>query len=184
MKPWKISEAKTQTAKGQADTFLHLIDARGDAPPLREAADNTAPSGYVLRYWLAETMQDKLQGAAVLFRHPWRPSGVFSLQIGVVPEKRRQGIGSALFQEALTVASSLHAQRLLTEVNGSNAEALAFAIRHGFTLTQQFRTMVLDVAAFPFARFASLVEHVAAESGIHLFSFAEAGDIRCRIGAW
>jgi RimJ/RimL family protein N-acetyltransferase len=175
MKSWKVVEAATTAEREKADTLLHQLGARGDAPPQRDTSEEMQQSGYVLRYWLAEAAEDNACGAAVLFRQPWRPPGVFSLQIGVVPEKRRQGMGSALFHEALSVACSLDAKRLLAEVDGNNSDALAFAQGHGFTLIQQFRTMVLDVADFPFARFSPLVER-AAQKGVHVFSFAEVGD--------
>jgi ribosomal-protein-alanine N-acetyltransferase len=54
------------------------------------------------------------------------------LSIGVLPERRRSGIGSRVLTGALAGAGRLGARRLFLEVAADNAAACGFYRRHGF----------------------------------------------------
>jgi len=55
------------------------------------------------------------------------------LNIGVVPERQRGGLGSALLTYLFDTARAGGAMRMFLEVRRSNANGRAFYLRHGFT---------------------------------------------------
>lgn len=55
------------------------------------------------------------------------------LNISIVPERRREGLGSALLQHLIAVAQEKGAARMFLEVRSSNVSGLALYRRHGFT---------------------------------------------------
>jgi ribosomal-protein-alanine N-acetyltransferase len=56
------------------------------------------------------------------------------LNLAVLPEARRQGIGSRLLVQVLEEARQAGARRVWLEVRASNAAAIRFYERHGFRL--------------------------------------------------
>jgi len=54
------------------------------------------------------------------------------LNLAVHPEARRQGVGSALLEEAVRWSRGLEAKKALLEVRASNVAALQFYERHQF----------------------------------------------------
>ncbi len=56
------------------------------------------------------------------------------LNLGVAPERRRSGFGSALLVHLLAQARAFEATRMLLEVRRSNGPALALYHHHGFVL--------------------------------------------------
>lgn len=61
-------------------------------------------------------------------RPPQEPDGIATVIVRVLPEHRRQGIGSAYLSAELGEAFSLGARRIETVVLASNDEGLAFAL--------------------------------------------------------
>jgi ribosomal-protein-alanine N-acetyltransferase len=57
------------------------------------------------------------------------------LNFAVRAGSRRQGTGTALFEEALERSKSFAAERVILEVRASNLVALRFYERHGFVVT-------------------------------------------------
>ncbi|MGH9794305.1 MAG: ribosomal protein S18-alanine N-acetyltransferase [Candidatus Acidiferrales bacterium] len=60
------------------------------------------------------------------------PGEVEILNMAVVPQSRRAGVGSRLLRHALEVARAAGAQRVFLEVRESNRAAIALYARHGF----------------------------------------------------
>ncbi|MDN6180860.1 MAG: GNAT family N-acetyltransferase [Halomonas subglaciescola] len=54
--------------------------------------------------------------------------------VGVLPERRGQGVGDALVRAARRMAERFNSERLLLEVRASNAAAIALYERHGFSV--------------------------------------------------
>ena len=73
-------------------------------------------AGQVIGYGLMMLVQDEVQ----------------LLNIAIVPERRRQGLGDALLEHLSLVARRHGATRMFLEVRSSNAPALALYRRHGF----------------------------------------------------
>lgn len=57
------------------------------------------------------------------------------LNFAVLPDSRRQGIGTELLRAALEWGASFHAESVILEVRASNAAALRFYERHNFRVT-------------------------------------------------
>lgn len=73
--------------------------------------------------------------------------GVVTVIVRILPEHRRQGLGSAYLSSELAHARSLGAERIETVVLASNAEGLAFAAAHGFVEHDRY---LLDGDTIPF----------------------------------
>lgn len=54
--------------------------------------------------------------------------------VGVLPERRGQGVGDALMRAAQRMAERFHSERLLLEVRAGNAAAITLYQRHGFNV--------------------------------------------------
>jgi GNAT superfamily N-acetyltransferase len=56
----------------------------------------------------------------------------------VLPQHRRQGFGTTLYDRALAVAATMGAQRIGTVVLAANSDGLEFALRRGFVETERY----------------------------------------------
>ena len=79
--------------------------------------------------------------------------------VRILPEHRRQGLGSRYLGHALDVAVALGAQTVQTIVLESNADGLAFAQRRGFVETERY---VLDGDTVAYVHLERAVEDGAA----------------------
>jgi ribosomal-protein-alanine N-acetyltransferase len=104
--------------------FTGVTGAAWSAPALRSILDMPAS-----RAWLSR-MADR-PGGLLLARAAGDDAEI--LTFGVVPEERRRGHGRALITAAAVWARDLGLDRLVLEVAVSNAPALAFYRRCGFT---------------------------------------------------
>jgi ribosomal protein S18 acetylase RimI-like enzyme len=93
----------------------------------------------------------------------------------VHPAQRNQGIGSALYDEALQFAQANGATLLSSHVNESQPEGLGFAQRRNFTVARREFESMLALQSFDERLFAEVIETVEA-TGIRFLSFAELGD--------
>lgn len=85
---------------------------------------------------------------------------VYRLDVGVVPEARRRGHGSALLDAALTVLRGRAARLVRTGAKESMTEGVAFLERRGFLETKRDWESRLPVQTFDFAPFAGARERV------------------------
>ena len=102
-----------------------------------------------------------------------RRPGVCSFTLWIDPEQWSEELADALFDRAVEFAHSREAKRLTTYLTLHDpADPLVpFLARHGFTEIDRIAPVMLDLAHFDPARFAS-----PAPDGITFFSYAEAGD--------
>jgi GNAT superfamily N-acetyltransferase len=91
--------------------------------------------------------------------NPW-------VHIWVSPEERRQGIGSALFEEASRWATGRGHAGFEAWIRAGSAPSLAFAVARGFEETGREYGLVLDLTAVE-------APQVAPPDGIDLISWAE-----------
>jgi [ribosomal protein S18]-alanine N-acetyltransferase len=79
------------------------------------------------------------------------------LNFAVAPERRRRGVGNALFKEAVGWGTTFGAEKTFLEVRVSNLAAIRFYERHGFQVTgrrpRYYTSPIEDalVLAAPFA---------------------------------
>ena len=81
--------------------------------------------------WVAEE-HNSLAGFLVARRVG---SDIEILNVAVLSEARRKGVGSLLLREALEWGGLCHARQAHLEVRASNAAAVHFYERHGFVIT-------------------------------------------------
>lgn len=155
-----------------------LVTAAGRAPvtaaDLRDQLQK-APPGSVIRWMLAEDGEGEPVGVSKVTRFPWWSSGRYDLWLGVAPDQRRQGIGSALFDEALAFLAAQGATRLEAEVADDDEPSLAFAAHRGYGVNRHLLLSTLAVAAFDPAPLAHVLPYVEA-AGIRFFTMADVGN--------
>ena len=102
-----------------------------------------------------------------------RKPGVCGVTIWVAQERRNQGAGSALYDEAVKFAQARGAARMQTWLTlyAPDEPGIRFVARRGFTEVDRIVPVMLDLATFDRAKFTS-----PAPDGISFFSYAEAGD--------
>lgn len=115
---------------------------------------------------------DRPVGFGRVVRAPWDAPGRAKQQVIVLPEHRRQGAGSALQAKGERFAASHDMTRLVSDVNDTDAESLAFAQSRGYVIDRHYYNSFLDPIAFDETPFAAVLEAVFA-SGIRFFSFAD-----------
>ena len=80
-------------------------------------------------------------------RPPSEPDGVAAVIIRILPDHRRQGLGTEYLEAELAHARSTGALRIETVVLASNPDGLAFALAHGFVAHDRY---LLDGQTIPF----------------------------------
>lgn len=80
-------------------------------------------------------------------RPPEGPDAVGTVIVRILPEHRRQGLGTAYLRAELAHARGHGARRIKTVVLASNTDGLAFAAAHGFVEQDRY---LLDGHTVPF----------------------------------
>lgn len=96
-------------------------------------------------------------GAALLEWDTEHNTHLGEVDVDVVPERRRQGIGTALLDRLVTEADAVGLTTLVGEVNvvGGASPGLGFAVAHGFASVHTEHHLVLDLPLTP-TRLATL----------------------------
>jgi GNAT superfamily N-acetyltransferase len=96
---------------------------------------------------------------------PQRPDVAF-VMLAVLPDHRRRGVGTALYQEVSTWLAERDVHRMDVPVHEDDEDAIAFAERRGFQEVERNRRMILDLTT---------LEPPALDppSGIEILSWAE-----------
>jgi GNAT superfamily N-acetyltransferase len=100
--------------------------------------------------------------------HPDR----YSFDMFVVPEARRRGHGTALYEAAIATLRSRNALAATGGVKESMADGVAFFAKRGWREVKRDWESRLKVAGFDFAKFASADERIAKE-GITIATLAD-----------
>lgn len=114
-------------------------------------------------------------GYISIIRQPWMPPGHFWLRMIVDPALRMRGIGTFLYDHALSILQEEAATHLISEVSESCAECLQFVRQRGFSIERHLFVSRLYLSDFEDTRFAEVIEAVEA-AGIRLFTFADIED--------
>lgn len=94
------------------------------------------------------------------------------LDMGVVPQARRRGHGSALYEAALSVLRGRKARRVRAGTKESMGDGVQFLLHRGFTEVKRDWESRLPLREFDFARFAGARERVEA-AAIRITTLAE-----------
>ncbi len=100
------------------------------------------------RTWGSVNLLSLVDGspAGIGWTGPVQQSGLWC-GFGVVPESRRQGAGSALYEGLSDVARERGLDGLLLEVLQSDSDSLAWVERRGFTEIERQEALALDLTA-------------------------------------
>ena len=137
--------------------------------------DRNFPKDGIRRQMAALDSEGDVIGYNDCAHRPYMLPGSFQVEVVVLPEYRRQGIGAQLFQDALTFAQTEHATRLESHVRDHDPDWLCFAQARGFQVERHIFESTLDLATFDETRFAGVIESVQAQ-GVHFFTLAEIGN--------
>ncbi len=141
--------------------------------------------GHIVRRSIVRDDGGDVIGYGVVHHGPWNQPHEFYLWIGVAAAKRRQGMGQALYDYALTTIRSLDGTTLGSEVGEDQAAGLHFAQRQGFVQQKHTFQSKLDLRQFDESAFSATVDSVQAQ-GIRLYSMADVADTptaRCALYA-
>jgi GNAT superfamily N-acetyltransferase len=124
---------------------------------------------WLRRYVAVAGTPERVVGYGALWQ-VWRHK--FRIDLAVVAEHRRRGIGGLLLDRLADQARTAGAATLQARADSDWVQSLAFLHRRGFTETMRMHRLVLDVATATLAPFAG-VEHRLAGEGIVLTTLAE-----------
>lgn len=107
--------------------YAHNLIVPGDVLSLDDVRARTGRNHMEVAY-----LGDALIGCTTV-RPPTKDNGATATVIArVLPEHRRRGLGTRLYERALAQARALDAQVIETVVLASNQDGLYFAEQHGF----------------------------------------------------
>ncbi len=117
---------------------------------------DTLEPQYQTAFFVSE-FENQIVGVSEIYRHPgmYHPHKFFG-NVFVHPDKRNQGIGTALYQQALEFLTALEAICFRTQIAESDTHSIHFATTRGFTESKRDFESLLTVKNFDFSRFAKL----------------------------
>jgi len=133
------------------------------------------PPGRIARRMAAVDAQDQVMGYGMVTHEPSAPAHDFYVWVTVDPHWRRQGIGSALYADALAFLHSQSATNFKSEVRDDSPDSLRFAQQRGFAIDRHHFESTLDLAAFDETPYPAVFATLAA-AGIRFFSLADVHD--------
>ncbi|WP_328417705.1 GNAT family N-acetyltransferase [Streptomyces violaceus] len=113
--------------------YVHNLIIPGDVLSLDDIRARTGRNRMEVAY-----LGDVLVGCTTV-RPPTGDNGTTATVIArVLPEHRRRGLGTRLYERALDQARALNAQVIETVVLASNPDGLRFAEHHGFVEIERY----------------------------------------------
>jgi len=136
---------------------------------------HTSP-GRACRWMAATNERDEVIGfSEVVHETSWSPAGHFFVRVTVDPQRRGQGVGSALYADAQAFLHSQRAISLASEVRDDCPASLRFAERRGFTVERHHFISALDLTTFDETPYRGVIPALEA-AGIRFFSLADLRD--------
>ncbi|MEW5870961.1 MAG: GNAT family N-acetyltransferase [Chloroflexota bacterium] len=138
------------------------------------------PPGRICRRMVAASSGDPgapVAGYSVVTHEPWFSEGHFYVWVAVEAAWQRQGIGAALYADALDFLREQESTNLKTQVRDDSPASLHFAQERGFAVDHHLFESTLDLTGFDESRFQE--DLLACEdAGLRIFSLADVGDTR------
>lgn len=122
--------------------------------------------------WVAEDEQGQVIAYAHAWRAPWTEPGDLMLNLVVHPEKRRTGVGRAIYDEVRRWSAEVKASRLIAFMKDDDAASLAFAERRGYVQERHMFESVLELAAFEGGKLLDTIP-AARRTGIEFVTLAD-----------
>ena len=142
-------------------------------PERLRARDESAPAHCLRGRWVAEEGGAVLGAGGYEQRADMYAPGRYEVQVHVLPDRQRQGIGGRLYgavSEALSLRSPSELRAFCLETDSG---AIGFLTRRGFVQTRRDGQASLDLAAFDSDGWPSSKK---LPPGIHIVSFADIAD--------
>jgi GNAT superfamily N-acetyltransferase len=133
------------------------------------------PLGRICRRMVATDERDEAIGYSAAVHESWSPARHFYVWVTVDPQRRGQGVGSALYADAQAFLESQGAISLTSEVRDDCPASLRFAERRGFSVEGHQFESTLDLAAFGETPYQGVIPALEA-AGMRFFSMADLGD--------
>lgn len=145
-------------------------------PPSEETLRATLSAAMPLRRFTAAIAPDAaLIGYCSLTRLASAPPQQATIWVAAHPDYRRQGIATALYQDAYAALQAHQIHELRSHVDEYEQAGLAFAQRLGFTIARHFFRSTLDLGVFDETPFLASL-HTAQAHGIAFATLAALGD--------
>lgn len=116
-------------------------------------------------------------GYSLVTHEPWFLPGHFYVWAAVEAAWQRQGIGAALYADALDFLREQGAASLKTQARDDSPASLHFARQRGFAIDRHLFESTLDLTRFDEARFQEDLL-ISENAGLRIFSLADVGDTR------
>jgi GNAT superfamily N-acetyltransferase len=162
----------------KAEDYAQLAEMLSLSRERPFSAEQLQKAGRGLKIWhtrVAVQDGDHIFGTYVLSQSESDGDGRYQINIDVQPQQQRQGIGTALYQDAVKFAQTNGLTSLYSYVYEKLAGGLDFSRKPGFASIRQALHSELDVAAFDERPFA----HYLLGNEAHGYTFttlAELGD--------
>lgn len=138
-------------------------------PEVLEARDATVNASWSRRRLVLGLNDGTRVGMATIMRIPtWKP-GKVDVQIIVMPEFRRRGIGTTVAHWLADRAHEMEAKVLQVMTRDSDEESIRYVHSFGAVFDMSLFDLELDLASFDFAPFGSLITGLE-DSGYRFFA--------------
>jgi GNAT superfamily N-acetyltransferase len=155
-----------------AGSNLSYPDYSWSVKEARHQDDNWDHSRYFRKRILAEE-DGRIVGAVDVAHRPSRfHPDRYSFDLWVLPDRRRQGHGSALYEAAVALLRERNALAATAGVKESMTDGVEFTKKRGWVEVKRDWESRLVVAGFDFDRFAGALERVTAQ-GIRISTYAD-----------
>lgn len=161
-----------------ADQYVELVNLIMPDPVtverVREWARNFPRDG-IRQQMVALDENQCIVGCNETSRRPNMLPLSFFVEVIVLPNFRRRGIGTRLYDNAVEFARAHGGNRLICEARDHHPDYLQFAQARGFRIDRHIFESTLDLTTFDESHFAGVIETVQAQ-GIRFFTLAEVGN--------
>lgn len=122
--------------------------------------DTTRDSQYLFRRFLVEKEGEVVADGVYL--EPWwsMKPGKYFINVGVHPDHRREGIGTALYDFLMAQVNERDPALITANTREDQTDALRFLEKRGFVRVMRYPVSHLDVPSFDPAPFASTLDRV------------------------
>ncbi len=133
---------------------------------------STWPAEYFTQRMLVTIGQSTIVGAAHIFENHWQyQPGKYDLELMVLPDYQKQGIGSYLFEyfQQMLAARTPSLTSLVSSTRENDTHALAFLEKRGYELLMRWARSRLDLSLFKIDKFQNILDTVE-KQGIGIYS--------------
>jgi GNAT superfamily N-acetyltransferase len=125
--------------------FRELLPEEVLTPPGLRHWLEAQPEQAAMQVWVADDGGEIVAFANARLRWALAERGIGGLWVGVLPARRRRGLGAALYDQAEAHLRALDAHRSESTVRAADSEARRFAENRGYRETRHEQQWALDV---------------------------------------